>query len=1686
MTPDPIRVLLVEDNPGDAKLVAVMLRDAPAPGFRLARAGTIGEALGALHREAFDVILLDLNLPDSSGLEGLATLLADGVTAPIVVLTGLDDEGVGAEALRRHAADFLVKGEIDTSSLTRSIRYSIERARAEDELRLQRTALVTAANAIVMTRADGTILWANPAFTKLTGYSAQEAIGRNPRLLKSGRQDAAFYKALWETLLAGHAWQGELVNRRKDGRLYTEEMTITPVRGASGAITHFIAIKQDVTDRARADAALRDSEEKYRALFSEMTEGFALHRIICDEQGQPADYRFLEVNPAFERLTGLRGEDILGRTHKEVLPEDDPTWVRTYGEVALTGVPARFDQYSPALGRHYEVVAYRPAPLQVAVVFTDVSDRKRREEELRRLNRTLLAHTKSDQALVRAADEATYLGAVCRVVVEDCGHAMVWIGLAEEDEGKSVRPVAHSGFDHGYLDALGVTWAETERGRGPTGTAIRTCRPIVCRNMTTDAAFAPWREQALARGYASSLAIPLMEDGKAFGALTIYSRAPDPFSDDEIALLVSLADDLAYGISVIRMRDANARAEVALRQSEERYRTLVEMSPEAVLVSRADRIEFANPAAVDLFGAESADQLVGRSPFDLFPLDLHARMRERIGALRAGQTIPAVDSKILRLDGSLRDVAAAAGPVAGAGGPAAQIILRDITERKRIENELRETRDYLEKLFDHANAPIVVWDPAYRITRFNRAFERLTGRRAADVVGQPLDLLFPAGRRAEAYGHIRRTEAGEYWETVEIPILRIDRTVRTVLWNSAPLFDESGGNLVATIAQGHDITERKRAEAERERLLREVEDERTKLRTVIETAPEGIVFTDPDALVLVANPAARRVLGDAARPGARVEGRGDLQLCHADASPFEPRDVPITRAALDGEVSSQVELLTLRSDGDRRSLLVSAAPVRDSQGQRAGAVGVLQDITVRKRTEEELRVALAQARRQEIERAALLHAARTVLEKRAFDAAAGTVLASCKATIGAGAGFVLLLTSDGKATRVVHFDAGESDGTVPGDTPMPLRGLRERVLTTRKTVVDNAFGASPGAELLPAGHVALESALLAPMAVGGEVVGFLGLANKPGGFTPDDARLASAFAEMAALSHLNTRTLELLERNQAVLETQVAERTGQLEQLNRALLDEIAERKLTEAELRSSQQEVLAERQRLFGLLEELPIFVFLRGPDNMVRFANRYFREQFGDPQGKRCFELLGAGRSPCAGCRAAKVLETNAPAHFEWISPDERAFQVHNYPFVDFDGAKLVLELGIDVTELRHAIDAEHRARQAADTLREGSLALTRNLELDAVLTALLEHLRWLVPYDRARVMVLEGASSLTVRAAVDGDDGGPMTELDQRRFDANDNPVIGDVLSTGEAAVIPDMHAHPHWGEHMDPSYAHSWMGVPLQARGRVVGMFSVSKYETGFFTRDHLRLAEALSAQASAAIENALLFEEVQHARERLQTLSRRLVEVQEGERRTIARELHDEAGQSLTALLFGLRLLEREPGDAAAVSARAGDLKRTAEEVLENLHRLAANLRPASLDHLGLEPAMRQHLDSIERTYGLTVRFKALGLDGERLPPVVETTLYRVVQEALTNVVRHAKASSVDVLAERRGGRVMVMVEDDGVGFDAERAATSGQLGLLGMRERAETLGGTLNIESTPSSGTTVVVEVPCGDSNPAV
>jgi len=275
------------------------------------------------------------------------------------------------------------------------------------------------------------------------------------------------------------------------------------------------------------------------------------------------------------------------------------------------------------------------------------------------------------------------------------------------------------------------------------------------------------------------------------------------------------------------------------------------------------------------------------------------------------------------------------------------------------------------------------------------------------------------------------------------------------------------------------------------------------------------------------------------------------------------------------------------------------------------------------------------------------------------------------------------------------------------------------------------------------------------------------------------------------------------------------------------------------------------------------------------------------------------------------------------------------------------------------------------------------------------------------------------------------------------------------------------------------------VPLLTRTKVVGVLNVADAEPVSFSEQELTLLSAIGRQLGIAIENARLWEALkQRDMLRGQLLEQGMV-AQEEERKRIARELHDQIGQALTSLLLGLRTLETEAdgsGGLIVSPARLQDLKTTVANTLDGVRDLALGLRPSVLDDLGLVPALRRHVRTFSARHQLAIDFQTVGLEGVRLPPSVETSLYRIVQEALINVVQHARAHRVSLLLEGRTQAVVAIVEDDGSGFEVERLqrgpADKYWLGLHGMRERAELLGGTLTIESAPGSGTTVFVEVP--------
>jgi signal transduction histidine kinase len=361
--------------------------------------------------------------------------------------------------------------------------------------------------------------------------------------------------------------------------------------------------------------------------------------------------------------------------------------------------------------------------------------------------------------------------------------------------------------------------------------------------------------------------------------------------------------------------------------------------------------------------------------------------------------------------------------------------------------------------------------------------------------------------------------------------------------------------------------------------------------------------------------------------------------------------------------------------------------------------------------------------------------------------------------------------------------------------------------------------------------------------------------------------------------------------------------------------------------------------------------------------------------------------------------------------------------------------------------------------ESLNEIGNALASELELEPLLHLVASRLRELVD---ARLVLIALPEGETLRiAAVDGERAFGIAGMEL----ALGGSKAGRVLERGRSERIDSVLDDPEIDQQATRRLGvHSALYVPLIARGRTIGVVIAHDKEGArpAFSEDDLRLAESLADRAAVAVD---LSERV--SRDSV----RRVVEAQELERARLARELHDETGQALTSILLGLKPLEQS-AEAEAVGA----VRELVVSTLQNVRRLAVELRPSALDDFGLVPAVERLSETFREQSGLEVDLAA-HLGEERLLPEAETTLYRVIQEALTNVVKHAGASRVSILLQRKQGAVVAVVEDDGSGFDPD-ATREDALGLAGMRERLALVGGKLQVESSPGRGTTIAAEVP--------
>ena len=322
---------------------------------------------------------------------------------------------------------------------------------------------------------------------------------------------------------------------------------------------------RDITERKQADEEIRRREAQFRTLIEASSNGLIM---------VSADGTIVLVNREAEKLFGYQREELIGQTVEILVPErfrkEHPNLRKGFTEKPEARLMGKGRDLFALQKDGTEVpVEIGLSPIETTdgyftlATIVDITERKRAEQQIIKINRALWVLSQCNEILVRAREEMEFLNAVCTTIVDYGGYRLVWVGFAEDGENNIVRPIAHAGYEDGFLSEVKITWDDSELGRSPAGVAIRTGKPAICKDMLTDPAYAPWYDEVEKRGYRSAIAFPLVDGGLTLGALSIYSPVPDAFAPEEIDLLLELANDMAFGIRSIRTRLEREKAEAA-------------------------------------------------------------------------------------------------------------------------------------------------------------------------------------------------------------------------------------------------------------------------------------------------------------------------------------------------------------------------------------------------------------------------------------------------------------------------------------------------------------------------------------------------------------------------------------------------------------------------------------------------------------------------------------------------------------------------------------------------------------------------------------------------------------------------------------------------------------------------------------------------------------------------------------------------------------------------------------------------------------------------------------------------------------------------------------------------------------------------------------------------------------------
>lgn len=795
--------------------------------------------------------------------------------------------------LRRKNGEWVwVHGRAIGSYEKEGIRYVVglmsdisERKRAEAENNRLAAALAQAGEGVVITDPDGMIQYVNPAFSQITGYCAAEAIGRNPRMLKSGRQDPAYYADLWQTIRGGRIWQGELVNRRRDGTLYNEEMTIAPVRDSSGSITNFVAVKRDITDRKMASDALYRSRQLLQSILDNIPQ-----RVFWKDQ----DSNFLGCNRAFAIDMGLNEpSEIVGENDFAFAWKESAEASRADDKLVMATESPKlnYERQKDTIRARGCWVRANKVPLRdqrggvigVLGTYEDITDQRQAAQA-----RAFLASIveSSNDAIIGKNLDGT-------VISWNRGAELLYGYPAEEVIGENVSLMVPPELESELTQILD----RIKEGR-PTS-------QFETRRLRKD------------------------------GTLVEISLNVSPIRDG--------SGEVIGAATIARDVSERKRAEEALRKSEEQFRELAENIREVFFVSTPEpvRVTYVSPAYEEIWGRSS--QEVYDHP-EAWIESIHPEDRDRamatFGESQRG-TATEMEYRIVRPDGSLRWIRNRTFPLLDREGRFHRVVgtAEDITERKRAEQELEQERAQFRALMDAIPDTIYFQDTECRFTRINKAQAKLLGvTDPAEAIGKTDFDFFPAEVAQAFY------ESEKKLLETERPIIDLTEEIRRpdgrIQWLSAtkvPLRDAQG-KITGYVGVSRDISDRKLADEN----LRRAEES---YRSLVSHIPDVAWTMDAGGHITFMSPKFERISGYGLSDLAQSGVEFFFQSIHPDDVDRVRRALA---ALFQDDQPYDVECRVRHKNGDWIWIHDRAVATYERDGIRY-ADGLLSDITERKR-----------------------------------------------------------------------------------------------------------------------------------------------------------------------------------------------------------------------------------------------------------------------------------------------------------------------------------------------------------------------------------------------------------------------------------------------------------------------------------------------------------------------------------------------------------------------------------------------------------------------------------------------------------------------------------------------------------------------------------------------------------------